>query len=110
MATPISLPPDHPHHPSPRRLSSTVEVKNGVTQVTTEHQLGLQKQIITFLLKAYGSLLTAAMVIFFLQRFKLGGFHLEADLIKWLGGETAGAVAGLLTLTFGAVFKRNKSD
>jgi hypothetical protein len=87
-----------------------VEVKNWVTQVTTEHQLGLQQQIINFLLKAYGGLLTAAMAIFFLQGFQLGGFHLDPELLKWLGGTTVGAVAGLLTLTFGAVFKRGKRD
>jgi len=87
-----------------------VEVKNWVTQVTTEHQISLQKQIIAFLLKAYAGLLSATMALFFLQGFQLGGFHLDADLITWLGGTTVGAVAGLLTLTFGAVFRRGKSD
>lgn len=103
-----SVPP--PQDPHPRLPSTTVETKNWVTRATTEHQMSLQKQIITFLLKAYGGLLTAAMVIFFLQGFKLGGFHLEEGLIKWLGGATIGAIAGLLTLTLGAVFKRGKSN
>ena len=85
-------------------------MKNWVTQVTTAHQLGLQQQIVTFLLKAYGGLLSASMVLFLLQGFQLGGFHLEPELLKWLGGTTVGAVAGLLTLTFRAVFKRSKRD
>lgn len=48
------------------------------------------------------------MAIFVLQGFQLGGFHLDPALLKWLGGATIGAVAGLLTLTFGAVFQRRQ--
>lgn len=101
-------PADQPPRPSPRPPSSTVEVKNWVTRVTTEHQLDLQKQIIAFLLRAYGGVLSATMAIFVLQGFQLGGFHLDPALLKWLGGATIGAVAGLLTLTFGAVFQRRQ--
>jgi hypothetical protein len=48
------------------------------------------------------------MVIFYLQGFKAWGFNLDASLLKWLGGATIGEIAGLLTLTFGAVFKKPK--
>jgi len=61
------------------------------------------------LLCAYGFLLVGTMVIFYLQGLKAWGFNLEGALLKWLGGATIGAIAGLLTLTFGAVFKKAKS-
>ena len=97
---------DQPPRPSPRPPSSTVEVKHWVTRVTTAHQLDLQQQIIAFLLKAYGGVLSATLAIFLLQGFQLGGFHLDPGLLSWLGGATVGAVAGLLTLTFRAVLQR----
>lgn len=91
--------------PSRRTLS---EVKVWVEEVTTTHIINQQGKIITFLLIAYGGLLVATMVIFYLQGFKAWGFNLDGSLLKWLGGATIGEIAGLLTLTFGAVFKKPK--
>ncbi len=88
--------------PGPARRTVT-EVKLWVEEV----RVGLQQTIITFLLWAYAGLLIATMAIFFLQGFKLWGFNLDSGLLKWLGGATIGNIAGLLTLTFGAVFKRS---
>jgi hypothetical protein len=85
---------------------TAAEVKNWVTEITTTHTISQQGKIINFLLCAYGGLLLATMVIFFLQGFKAFGFNLEGALLKWLGGATIGEIAGLLTLTFGAVFKK----
>jgi hypothetical protein len=90
-----------------RRTSA--EVKNWVEQITTANRIDLQQKIIDFLLKAYAGLLTATMLVFFLQGFKLWGFNLESSLLKWLGGATIGQIVGLLTLTFGAVFKGSKN-
>src|SRR5271165_5990294 len=87
---------------------TAAEVKNWVEQITTVSRIGLQEKIIDFLLKAYAGLLTATMLIFFLQGFKLWGFNLEPGILKWLGGATIGQILGLLTLTFGAVFKGSK--
>jgi hypothetical protein len=75
-------------------------VKDWVTEVT----LAQQNKIINFLLVAYGVLLCATMAIFFLQGFHAGGFSLDTSLLKWLGGATIGEIAGLLTITFNAVF------
>jgi hypothetical protein len=79
-----------------------------VEEITTANTVDLQQRVVTFLLKAYGWLLGATMLMFFLQGFKLGGFNLDNALMKWLGGATIGEIAGLLTLTFGAVFKVGK--
>jgi len=92
----------------PRRRT-VAEVKNWVEEITTTHIINQQGKIINFLLVAYGALLLATMVIFYLQGFKTCGFKLEESLLKWLGGATIGDIAGLLTLTFGAVFKKPKS-
>lgn len=67
--------------------------------------VGFQQDIVTFLLWAYGSLLFATLAIILLQGFHLGGFNLETGFLKWLGAATVGHIAGLLTLTFRAVFK-----
>ena len=85
----------------PKKIPEAVSVKNWVTAVRTEQQV----KIINFLLWAYGSLLIATMLIFFLQGFKLWGFFLDISLLKWLGGATIGEVAGLLSLTLHAVFR-----
>ena len=49
------------------------EVKVWVEQITTDHIIRQQGKIINFLLGAYGGLLLATMVIFYLQGFKAGG-------------------------------------
>ena len=85
----------------PSKLTETLEVKHWVTRVTTEQQV----KLINFLLWAYGGLLTATMLIFFLQGFRLWGFSLYVVLLRWLGAATVGEIAGLLTLTFRAIFR-----
>jgi len=85
---------------------TTVQVKNWVAEVTTQHQIGLQRLIVRFLLCAYSFLLVTTVVILLLQGFRAWGFQLETAFLKWLGGATIGVVGGLLTLTFGAVFRR----
>jgi hypothetical protein len=77
-------------------------IKDWVTRVTTEHRLALQKKIISFLLRAFGSSLAAALGIFLLQGF--GFIKLSEAVLKFIGTATLGAMAGLLTLTFRAVF------
>ena len=83
-----------------------VPVKEWVTQVTTEHTIELQKRIVTFLLRAYGWLLAASILIFVLQGFKLWGFYLNDTVLKFIGTATIGEVGGLLALTFRAAFKK----
>jgi hypothetical protein len=99
-----------PGAPIQRRHGTTTTAKEWVEQITTVNQINLQQKIIGFLLKAYGGLLAATMLIFFLQGFKVAGFTLDAALLKWLGGATIGEIAGLLTLTFSAVFKQRKDS
>ena len=85
----------------PGRITETVKVKNWVTAVTTQQQV----KVINFLLWAYGGLLTATMLVFFLQGFRLWGFSLDVGLLRWLGGATVGEIAGLLALTLRAIFR-----
>lgn len=83
--------------PSPNRTTSSVTAKEWVRAT--------QDRIVTFLLVAYGSLLAATMIIFFLQGFKLWGFNLDTSILKWLGGATIGEVAGLLAIAIRRLFK-----
>jgi hypothetical protein len=98
--TPNEL-PDSRKRTSPGKVTETLRVKNWVTGVTTQQQV----KVINFLLWAYGGLLTATMLIFFLQGFRIWGFSLDVGLLRWLGGATVGAMAGLLALTLRAVFR-----
>ena len=61
-----------------------------------------------FLLVAYGFLLVSTISLFFLEGFKPLGFNLDGTLLKWLGLATVGEIGGLLTLTFGAIFRGQK--
>jgi hypothetical protein len=99
-----------PGDPSSRRLRrrNVADVKVWVAEITTTHTINQQEKIIDFLLWAYGGLLLASIVILGLQGFKAWGFNLDATLLKWLGGATIGEIAGLLALTFGAVFRKPK--
>ena len=65
----------------------------------------LREKSIRFLLRAYAGLLSATVIIILLQGFKLFGFALPLSFLHWLGGATIGEIAGLLTLTLGAIFK-----
>jgi hypothetical protein len=84
-----------------KRKPEMLEPKEWVTSV----HLGLQQQIITFLLCAYGLLLVATMTMLFFEGFKFKGFHLEPSLLKWLGAATVGEIGGLLVLAFRASFR-----
>jgi len=75
-----------------------------------EHQRALQNRHSYFLLTAYGSLLAATMPIFYLQGFRVGGFHLELSTLNWIGIATVGQIAGLATLTWKAVFGAGSSS
>ena len=83
-----------------------IPLKTWVTKAKTEHEIVLQKQIITFLLWAYGGLLTASVTIFVLQGFAVGGFKLSETVLMFIGGATLGEIGGLLALTFHSVFKK----
>ena len=58
---------------------------------------------------AYAGLLAATVTLLYVQGFKQCGINLDGTLLKWLGGATVGAIAGLLTLTLGAVFQTRKT-
>jgi hypothetical protein len=103
MAPEEKLAPDSPTVQVNRRVP-----KGWVTKATLEHQIELEKLIVRFLLCAYIFLLVATVAIIFMQGFKAWGFQLDSGFLKWLGVATIGDVGGLLTLTFGAVFKRFK--
>jgi len=90
--------------PPPAESQTTVPVKEWVTRVTTEHTIDLQKQIVRFLLRAYGCMLAASVLIFLLQGFAIGGFKLNETVLKFVGAATIGEIGGLLTRTVRAVF------
>jgi len=83
-----------------------VTVKDWVSKASVEHRFHLQKQIVRFLLQAYGALLAASVLIFILQGFGLWGFKLSEAVLKFIGTMTIGEIGGLLTLTIRGVFVR----
>jgi hypothetical protein len=91
---------------SERTATIKVSLKDWVTKATTEHTIEIQKQIITFLIRSYGSLLMASVAIFLFQGFALWGFKLSETVLKFIGAATICEIGGLLTLTIRAVFKR----
>lgn len=95
-----------PHY---SRMDSSSEpvpltIKDWVTKASADHKFHLQKQIVRFLLQAYGVLLAVSMLIFLLQGFELGGFKLSETVLKFNGTMTIGEIGGLLTLTIRGVF------
>jgi len=93
---------------SPSDPSPQIPVKEWVTRVTTEHNIGLERRIVTFLLRAYGCLLAVSIVIFLLQGFNLWGFKLSDTDLRFIGTATVGEIGGLLLLTFRAILSRTK--
>jgi hypothetical protein len=94
---------------SPRFLDPVpVSVKEWVTKATADHTFHLQKQIVGFLLRAYGGLLAASVIIFLLQGFGIWGFKLSETVLKFIGAGTIGEIGGLLALTFRAVFVKKR--
>jgi hypothetical protein len=81
-------------------------VKDWVTKASADHKFHLQKQIVRFLLRAYGALLAASALIFLLQGFGTWGFKLSETMLKFVGAITIGEIGGLLTLTIRGVFVR----
>jgi hypothetical protein len=97
--------------PDPRSFGriapvTVLTVKQWATKATVEHSIGLQKQIVTFLVRAYGSLLAASVSIFLLQGFGIGGFKLSETVLRYVGAATIGEIGGLLALTFRAAFMK----
>src|SRR5580700_10520192 len=94
-----------------RRMARTspvtiLTIKEWATKATVEHNIGLQKQIVSFLVRAYGSLLAASVGIFLLQGFGIAGFKLSETVLRYVGAATIGEIGGLLALTFRAVFMK----
>jgi hypothetical protein len=86
----------------------TSDVKEWVTSdvdVVTKHRLKYQGRIITFLFWLYGTVIVATMTIIFFEGFHFKGFSLSEKFLMWLGGITLGEIGGLLTLTWGALFR-----
>jgi hypothetical protein len=81
-----------------------ISVKEWVTKATADHTFHLQKQIVRFLLQAFGGLLAASVLNFFLQGFGVWGFKLSETVLKFIGAGTIGEIGGLLALTLRAVF------
>ncbi len=81
-------------------------MKDWVAEASLTSDLNTRERIVSFLLWAYGLLLAGTMLIYFLQGFDVWGFHLDAQLLRWLGGATVGEIGGLLSLTVGHSFKR----
>jgi hypothetical protein len=81
-------------------------VKDWVAEVSVTSALNMRERIVFFLLRAYGLLLAGTMLIYFLQGFNVAGFHLDAELLRWLGAATVGEIGGLLSLTVGHSFTR----
>ncbi len=81
-----------------------LSVKDWVTKATADHTFHLQKQIVRFLLTAFGGLLAASVVIFFLQGFGMWGFRLSETVLKFIGAGSIGEIGGLLALALRAVF------
>ncbi|HZL27305.1 MAG TPA: hypothetical protein VFC39_12335 [Acidobacteriaceae bacterium] len=73
---------------------------------TTQAHLHHQRQIIPFLLWAYGLFSAATFAIFFLQGFHAWGFQLDLKVLLCLSGATIGEIGGLLLLTFRVVFRK----
>ena len=91
----------------PRSLEPIpLSVRDWVTKATADHTFHLQKQIVRFLLRAYGGLLAASVLIFFLQGFGISGFKLSETVLKFIGAGTVGEIGGLLALTLRAVFAK----
>jgi hypothetical protein len=94
---------------SPRSLDPVpLSVREWVTKATADHTFHLQKQIVRFLLRAYGGLLAASVLIFLLQGFGTWGFKLSETVLKFIGAATIGEIGGLLALTFRAAFIKKK--
>jgi hypothetical protein len=85
-----------------------LSIKDWVTKATADHTILLQKQIVRFLLRAYGGLLAASVLIFLLQGFGIWGFKLSETVLKFIGAGTIGEIGGLLALTFRAAFVKTK--
>jgi hypothetical protein len=47
---------------------------------------------------------TAALTLFFLQGFRTGGFHLELELMHWIGTATVGCIATLAGMVYRCFF------
>ena len=94
--------------PSPSEEPSPLSVKDWVTKVTTDHTINLQKRIVSLLLRVYGALLAASILIFLLQGLSLWGFKLSETVLKFVGAATLGEIGGLLTHTIRAVFGKKR--
>jgi hypothetical protein len=72
---------------------------------TTRHKLKFQGRVFTFLFWMYGFVIVATVGIVFLEGFHYKDFRLPENFLMWLGAATLGEMGGLLTLTWGALFR-----
>ena len=70
-----------------------------------DHRIYLQRTLTLFVCRTLGFTCLAAIGIFYCQGFHVGGFHLDAKLMNWIGGVTLGTIASLAATIVTALFK-----
>ena len=87
---------------APQRLTS----KEFIAQEQAMSDINLREKMVNTLLRIYSLLIAVTVIIFLLQGFKLGGFNLPEELLRWLGIATVGEVGGLAALVYGSLFRK----
>ena len=65
---------------------------------------GLRKGLVLFICVWISITTTAALLLFFLEGFRMNGFHLEPELMYWIGTVTLGCVCTLATMVYRCLF------
>lgn len=89
--------------------TTTYSTKEYIEQTTALSNISMREKALTFLIYAYSFLLVSTMIIIFFQGFKLFGFNLDLDFLKWLGAVTVGEVTGMIIMIIGALFGKDKT-
>jgi hypothetical protein len=85
-------------------------VEEWQTVANTQSNIEARERIVKFLLRSYGGLLAATVLIYLLQGFQLWKFSLASSTLNWLGAATIGEIAGLLTITIRYLFPPQTPD
>lgn len=93
-----------------KKERETLSPRQFIDRERAKHEMVLQRFLARFACYSLAGTCGSALIMFFLQGFRLWGFSLETSLMHWIGGATVGCIGGLTLTVYKSLFPHRQPD